>query len=190
MTGEQGREAVWQNRIASLLCRRGKEDRMLKKLESIIYNVQRGFFIAVMTFMLLVLSIHVIMRFVFNSPIIWTDEVITMMQGTLAFAGIGYCFHKNQHTELSIVYDRVPRPVQHVFDLISNGVMLFCCIYMVKYSWAFTMQKNIPMNTIPWMKQSWIYCFITVGFVVAACYIVLRLVRVFQRIAGKDVRGE
>ena len=90
-----------------------------------------------------------------------------MMQGTLAFAGIGYCFHKNQHTELSIVYDRVPRPVQHVFDLISNGVMLFCCIYMVKYSWAFTMQKNIPMNTIPWMKQSWIYCFITGRSVVA-----------------------
>lgn len=67
---------------------------MVKKLESIVYHVQRTFFIAVMTFMLLVLSLHVIMRFAFNNPIIWTDEVITMMQGTLAFAGIGYCFHK------------------------------------------------------------------------------------------------
>ena len=72
---------------------------MVKKLESIVYHVQRTFFIAVMTFMLLVLSLHVIMRFAFNNPIIWTDEVITMMQGTLAFAGIGYCFHKKQHTE-------------------------------------------------------------------------------------------
>lgn len=159
---------------------------MLQKIERIVYQVQRIFFILVMTFMLLVLSAHVVMRFVFNNPIIWTDEVITMLQGTLAFAGIGYCFHKNQHTELSIVYDRVPKPVQILFDLITNGVMLFCCGYMIKYSWAFTLQKNIKMNTIPWMKQSWIYCFITVGFAVASCYIILRLVRVFQRIMGKE----
>ena len=132
---------------------------MVKKLESIVYHVQRTFFIAVMTFMLLVLSLHVIMRFAFNNPIIWTDEVITMMQGTLAFAGIGYCFHKKQHTELSLVYDKVPRPVQWLFDLASNGIMLFCTCYMIKYSWKFTLKKNIQMNTIPWMKQSWIYCF-------------------------------
>lgn len=163
---------------------------MLKKLERIVYNIQRWVFIIVMTFMLVVLSAHVIMRFVLNSPIIWTDEVITMLQGTLAFAGIGYCFHKNQHTELSIVYDRMPRPVQWLFDLVSNGVMLFCTCYMIKYSWAFTVKKNIAMNTIPWMKQSWIYVFITVGFVIAAAYIVLRLARVFQAMtaAGKGER--
>lgn len=153
---------------------------MLKKLERIVYNTQRWFFIIVMTFMLVVLSAHVVMRFVLNHPIIWTDEVITMLQGTLAFAGIGYCFHKNQHTELAIVYDRMPKPVQWLFDLVSNGVMLFCTCYMIKYSWAFTVKKNIAMNTIPWMKQSWIYVFITIGFIIAAMYIVLRLVRVFQ----------
>jgi TRAP-type C4-dicarboxylate transport system permease small subunit len=43
-------------------------------------------------------------------------------------------------------------------------------------------KKNIAMNTIPWMKQSWIYIFIVVGFVVAAIYIILRLLRVFQNI--------
>ena len=160
---------------------------MVKKLESIVYHVQRTFFIAVMKFMLLVLSLHVIMRFAFNNPIIWTDEVITMMQGTLAFAGIGYCFHKKQHTELSLVYDKVPRPVQWLFDLASNGIMLFCTCYMIKYSWKFTLKKNIQMNTIPWMKQSWIYCFITVGFILAACYILLRLIEVFRCI-NKELR--
>lgn len=160
---------------------------MLKKLERLVYHIQRWTFIIVMTFMLVVLSAHVVMRFVLNHPIIWTDEVITMLQGTLAFAGIGYCFHKNQHTELAIVYDRMPKPVQWLFDLISNGVMLFCTCYMIKYSWAYTVKKNIAMNTIPWMKQSWIFVFITVGFVIAAIYIILRLVRVFQDMlsAGK-----
>ncbi len=157
---------------------------MLKKLERAVYHIQRWFFIIIMTFMLLVLTAHVIMRFVLNSPIIWTDEVITMLQGTLAFAGIGYCFHKNQHTELSIVYDRVPKPVQWIFDLISNGVMLFCCCYMVKYSWAYAVKKNIVMNTVPWMKQSWIYIFIMIGFIVAIMYILLRLLYVFRDMAA------
>lgn len=158
---------------------------MIKRLENMVYHIQRTFFILIMTFMLAALSLHVFMRFVLNNPIIWTDEVITMMQGTLAFAGIGYCFHKNQHTALSLVYDRVSRPVQWLFDLTSNGIMLFCTCYMVKYSWSFTVKKDILMNTIPWMKQSWIYCFITVGFVVAACYIILRLLDVLHGIAGE-----
>ena len=43
------------------------------------------------------------------------------------------------------------------------------------------------MNTIPWMRQSWIYCFITLGFMLAACYILLRLIEVFRCI-NKELR--
>ena len=131
--------------------------------------------------MAIVLLVHVVRRFVFRSPLIWSDEVVTMLQGTIAFAGIGYCFHKNQHIELSVVYDRVPPVVQIIFDLISNGVMLFVSFYMIKYTWDYTVFKYVPMNTIPWMKQSYIYVFITLGFVNACFYIIIRLVNAVKR---------
>ncbi len=152
---------------------------MLQKISNILFKAQRIFFITVMVAMTLILSAHVIMRFVFRSPIIWTDEVVTMVQGVLAFAGIGYCFHKKQHVELEVVYSRVSYPVKCLFDIVSNSVMLFCVGYMVVYSLDFAIYKNIPMNTIPWMQQSWIYIFMVIGFVLAGAYILVQLITVF-----------
>ena len=100
---------------------------MVKKLESIVYHVQRTFFIAVMTFMLLVLSLHVIMRFAFNNPIIWTDEIITMMQGTL-LRGLAIVFIRSsiRNYPWSTTRSRVP----------CNGCLIWhltasCCFVLV-----------------------------------------------------------
>lgn len=155
---------------------------MLEKLSHILLKVQQVFFTIIMGAMLLILSAHVIMRFVFHSPIIWTDEVVTMLQGVLAFAGIGYCFHKGQHIEVEVLYVRMPKALQWACDIAANLVMLFCLGILIKYSIEFVIFKNIPMNTIPWLKQSWIYAFISIGFVIAAIYVVLRLVGVLRDI--------
>ena len=166
---------------------------MLEKFSDILLKVQRVFFSTALAAMALILTAHVIMRFVFKDPLVWTDEVVTMMQGVLAFAGIGYCFHKGQHTDLALLYDRVPKQVQWIFDIISNGVMLFCCILMIRVSIEYTIFKDIPLNTIPWMRQSWFYGFIAVGFVLSTGYVLARLVRVFKDIyltlsgKGKEV---
>ena len=156
---------------------------MLKKFSDILLKIQQVFFTAVMAAMLLILSAHVIMRFAFHRPIIWTDEVVTMLQGVLAFAGIGYCFHKSQHIEVEVAYDRMLRPLQRACDILSNVIVLFCLVILIKYSAEYVVYKNIPMNTIPWMKQSWIYLFITIGFVIAFVYVILRLVGALKEIA-------
>ena len=166
---------------------------MLKKLENTLLKIEKTLFVTILAVMVVILSCHVVMRYLFNKPLIWTDEVVTMMQGVLAFAGIGYCFHKGQHTDLALLYDRVPKQVQWIFDIISNGVMLFCCILMIRVSIEYTIFKDIPLNTIPWMRQSWFYGFIAVGFVLSTGYVVARLVRVFKDIyltlsgKGKEV---
>lgn len=162
----------------------------MKKVENIILRIQKVFFSIVLVAMVVILIASVFMRFVMRKPLIWSDEIETMLQGTLAFAGIGYCFHKRSHTELSFVYDRMPRPIQILFDIITDGVMLFCCIYMIRYSWAFTVKKHIPMNTLPWMKQSTIYVFIPIGFVIASCYIIVHLINVIIPIFRKERKGK
>ena len=59
---------------------------------------------------------------------------------------------------------------------------------MIKYSWKFTLKKNIQIEYDSLDEnKSWIYCFITVGFILAACYILLRLLEVFRCI-NKELR--
>ena len=155
---------------------------MLQKLEQILLKVEKTVFSLIMFSMLLILTCHVTMRYLFNSPLIWTDEVTTMLQGTIAFLGIGYCFHRGKHIELTLVYDRVPTVVKWLFDILSNSVMLVCTIFMVKVSYEYVIFKHIPLGTIPWLKQSYFYAGILVGFIVAAGYILVRLIKTFSNI--------
>lgn len=155
---------------------------MLDKLEKKLLRVEKTVFSMIMFMMLAILTCHVTMRYLFNSPLIWTDEVTTMLQGTIAFLGIGYCFHRNQHTELALVYDKVPVAVQWLFDLITNGVMLFCSFQMVKVGFQYAKNQNIPFGTISWLNKSYFYIFIPIGFMIAMAYIVVRILRVFQSV--------
>ncbi|NLI22886.1 MAG: TRAP transporter small permease [Clostridiales bacterium] len=158
---------------------------MLKKLENLLLTLEKIFFSTIMAAMILILSVHVVLRFVFKSPLIWSDEVVTMLQGVIAFLGIGYCFHRGKHTELTLLYDRVPRPVQQAMDVVTNVVMLGCVAYMIKYSIDYTIFQNIPLGTIAWLKRSYFYGWIAVGFVIAEGYILVRLIRVIGDILRK-----
>lgn len=161
---------------------------MLQKLEKILLRTEKAIFSFIMFFMLAILTCHVTMRYLFNSPLIWTDEVTTMLQGTIAFLGIGYCFHRNQHTELSLLYDRVPRVIQWVFDITTHSVMLFCLFYMVRVGFQYAAKQSIPFGTVEWLNKSYFYIFIPIGFMIAMAYIFVRLLRVFQSI-GQAVKG-
>jgi TRAP-type C4-dicarboxylate transport system permease small subunit len=155
---------------------------MLKKLENTLLKIEKTLFVTILAVMVVILSCHVVMRYLFNKPLIWTDEVVTMMQGVIAFLGIGYCFHRGKHIELTLVYDRVPTVVKWLFDILSNSVMLVCTIFMVKVSYEYVIFKHIPLGTIPWLKQSYFYAGILVGFIVAAGYILVRLIKTFSNI--------
>lgn len=65
---------------------------MLDKLEKKLLRVEKTVFSMIMFMMLAILTCHVTMRYLFNSPLIWTDEVTTMLQGTIAFLELVIAF--------------------------------------------------------------------------------------------------
>lgn len=163
---------------------------MLQKLEQMLLKAEKRVFSLIMFVMLAILTCHVTMRYLFNRPLIWTDEVTTMMQGTIAFLGIGYCFHKGQHTELSLLYDRMPRQVQWIFDVITNSVMLYCLYHLTRIGFQYTANQNIAFGTVSWMKKSYFYIFIPIGFLIAMAYVLVRLIRVFSDIITSRKGGK
>ena len=162
---------------------------MLQRLEQMLLKAEKRVFSLIMFVMLAILTCHVTMRYLFNRPLIWTDEVTTMMQGTIAFLGIGYCFHRGQHTELSLLYDRLPRFIQCIFDVITISVMLFCLYHLTRIGFQYTANQNIAFGTISWMKKSYFYIFIPIGFLIAMAYVSVRLLRIFLDIAKSRKGG-
>lgn len=148
-----------------------------EKFEEILAKIQSVFFCIVLGFMAVVMFAAVIFRYVLNDPIIWSEELITIMQGTLAFAGIGYCCHYKAHTRVMLFHDKLPKFAQGILDILCDGIMIYCL-----YKFCETMPKYIKsrasyLTTLRWLNYSMFNYIIYAGLVLAGIYILVDALR-------------
>ena len=155
---------------------------MFSKIDEVMIKAQKYLFSTIVVGMLCVLAINVFLRYVFNNSIIWTDEVTTMTQGVLAFLGIGYCTRLGKHTEVSIFYNILNRPLQWICRITSNLVMLFCLWLLKLEALQYVSTQHISLGTVEWLKVSYLYIFIPIGLFIAEIYIFFDLIRIFPEI--------
>lgn len=155
---------------------------MLEKIQDLAIRIQRVIFVAAMAFMLAALAGNVVMRYFFGKPLIWSEEVTSLVQGGLAFLGIGYCFARKKHTELTLVYDWLPPRIQALFDIVTNGVILFCLYKLTFVAVDLVSRQMIPLGTVAWLKIGYFYMMVPVGFVVGGIYAMTIFIAAFRRI--------
>ncbi len=72
----------------------------------------------------------VIMRYLFNEPQAWVEELAryTIIWGT--FLGFGLALRHNQHIQVDILYDQLKPSMKRILDIVATGLsILFCLIY-------------------------------------------------------------
>lgn len=157
-----------------------------EKFEEILARIQSVFFCIVLGFMAVVMFAAVIYRYVLNDPIIWSEELITIMQGTLAFAGIGYSCHYKAHTRVMLFHDKLPKFAQGILDILCDGIMIYCL-----YKFCETMPKYIKsrasyLTTLRWLNYSMFNYIIYAGLVLAGVYIFVDALRTVYTMAHPE----
>lgn len=99
----------------------------LNKIWCLFEEVSAGtFFFAGIT----LIFYGVIMRYVFNEPKAWVEEVVryAIIWGT--FLGFSIALRHNQHIQVDILYDKLPKGGKKVVDIIATTIsILFCVAY-------------------------------------------------------------
>ncbi|MBC8239526.1 MAG: TRAP transporter small permease subunit [Alphaproteobacteria bacterium] len=75
-------------------------------------------------FIVIIISYEVVMRYLFEMPTLWVNEMSMWTGGSIyLLAGI-YTMQVRGHIRITALYDAVPRGVQRVFDTISLIVIV------------------------------------------------------------------
>lgn len=156
------------------------------KFEAVLAKIQRVFFCIVLGFMAIVMLAAVIARYVLNNPIIWSEELTTVLQGTLAFAGVGYCFHYNAHTRVLLFHDRLSKLGQGICDLACDGVMIYCLYKFLETMPKYIKSKAGYLTTLRWLDYTYFNYVIYAGFVLAILYIAVDIARTLLRMTGRS----
>jgi C4-dicarboxylate transporter DctQ subunit len=109
---------------------------VLRKIETLINglthvgSVLGGIFTGVMTFMV---TYAVVMRYAFNRPIGWSEEISIYLMIWAAFLGAAYALKEDAHIGVDLLLSRLPEKIKPCFLLFHCVVgLIFCSILFFK----------------------------------------------------------
>ena len=82
-----------------------------------------------------IVSYEVIMRYLFNSPTIWVNEVSRFLQIWATYLALTYSFQKKDFIRITVIYDRLNENGKKILDFISFIFILIFSSFVVYYGW-------------------------------------------------------
>lgn len=112
-----------------------------KEPQSLLGEVVNGFeetFIAVLLgLMTLVTFINVVLRYMFNSALIWGLEITLILFAWLVLFGISYCVKVTAHLGVDAVINLFSPPVRRVLALVAAALCLIYAGLLMKGAWDY-----------------------------------------------------
>ena len=75
----------------------------------------------------------VIMRYIFNSPVHWIEEIFSLTLVWAIFIGFSTALKNNNHIALDLVYSILPKKAQRVFDFIGYILGIAFSIFFIYF---------------------------------------------------------
>jgi tripartite ATP-independent transporter DctM subunit len=83
----------------------------------------------------------VVARYVFNHPLVWSDELASILFLWLAMLGAVVAFRRNEHMRMTAAVGVLPIPARSVFDLFAVGAALAFLLLMILPAVEYAMEE-------------------------------------------------
>jgi TRAP-type C4-dicarboxylate transport system permease small subunit len=146
---------------------------MRKRLAQVAEAVAAGVF----ALLFLTFVVQVGMRFLFNRPLAWSDELIMILYILMVFWGAATLLKERDHVMLDLVYAALPPGGQRVFALIGAALMAALLLVLLPEAFdyvRFMQRESTPVLGIPF---SIVFAPFVLFVVLVAWRYVVKLVR-------------
>lgn len=133
--------------------------------------------------MMFLTAADVIMRYFFNSPVIFAQEVTELLLVTCVSLGISFCALEKGHVSVDILANNLPKRIQAVFDCITN---LITIVFFLVIAWrSFVHMQYLEGNRITTLTLFIpTYPFVGIVSLGFALFVVVLLMDLFDSIIG------
>ncbi len=108
--------------------------------------------VALLAVMVILVFGNVVLRYGFNSGIVFSEEVSRFVFMWLTLLGALVAMHDGAHLGMTSVIGRLPERGQRVCRFLSDSVMLACCALLAHGTWkqvVLAMDDRAPVSGVP-----------------------------------------
>ncbi len=153
-------------------------------------SLEETILVVLLLIMSLAMGAQIIARYIFNSPLSWSEELSRFLFVWSGFLSISYCFKKQVSIKIDQVVSLLPKKIAAGFKIIEKLVMLVFYFYMTPFAWTYFNNTVSSGQLSPAMQipMSVIYIAPLVGFVLS----IIRLLQgLFEKwlVVSSDDKG-
>ncbi|MDE2369070.1 MAG: TRAP transporter large permease subunit [Burkholderiales bacterium] len=125
-----------------------------------------------------VLLAGVVGRYVFHHPLIWSDEVASILFLWLAMLGAAVAFQRGEHMRMTAIVGKLDPARRAFFDLLATAAALAFLVLILPHAWDYAVEQAMMRTPAMDIADSWRAAGMAVGFGAMALLALLRLAAV------------
>jgi len=106
-------------------------------MHRVIRSVLSGLLIAIIGALLILMTTQIVMRYGFNSSLLWAEEICRYMLIWLAFLGIVLSYERGEVAALTFISSALSRRPALILAIFTTTLSLLMCLLLVWYGWRF-----------------------------------------------------
>lgn len=141
-----------------------------KNLSFVLNNLEdlvAAFFISITTILVV---INIVLRYVFNSGLVWSEEVATGCFVWSVFIGAVAVFKHRGHVGVDIIVKRMPQGMQKAIGLITDIILVALNGYMSYLSIIYISKSYTKMTPVLGISSVYISSSVLIAFVLMTLY--------------------
>ena len=134
--------------------------------------------------------IYVIMRYFFNNPIVWYDEVVSMIIMGLTYFGSALASANRGHIYVEIVEDALIRKfptLGRFWRALTDCVVFVFLLLVVWIGFQLAFESKDQITGVLLLSYFWIYLILPVGVI---CMLLMTAKSIIKEISAKRLNGE
>lgn len=147
----------------------------LERVNRSVLAVERVAGGLLMGFMLLIVTINILSRYVMTNPVFWGEELASFTFAWMALVASAYALGREMHIRITMLVDYMPRKVKMMAEVFNYviGIATFCIF--LPYS-ILVMRHLVPSPAMR-IPEQYIYCIVPIVFSLFIFHMVVSLFR-------------
>jgi TRAP-type C4-dicarboxylate transport system permease small subunit len=135
----------------------------------------------------LVLLYQVISRYVFNRPLVWSEEMALYLLTWVTFLGLPYAIHKRTHVRMTSLEILFPETVRKWILTLMDIAFGIACVAAFLPSMEYFMTMSGVYSPGMRLNYGFVYVCIPIGFVLAILSLVADIGRLWMKDMAQDI---
>ena len=166
-------------------------------LKLILTNLDAIITAATLSICVVLVNANVIMRYFFNNPIRWAEEVVTSLFVWTVFIGSAYAYRKHSHLGVDILVNLMPPKMKAVVKAVMSVVELFVLSMLTVISSQYVYhlifnragKLKIIMTDMLRIPKWWTGIAVPIGFGLSVIYSIYFMVKGVRAYLAKKKEG-